>query len=136
MEIDAYVELGREAGHLFTCLFGEAPPPKLTEQYVHAHQILRELREFPAPELHTMRLIVSKRLNAAMIEPFLRRKHGRRHAVSAKLLLLVYLAECGEVQPGALRGGPQSRFAIVSAASRGVAGLLVGLYLKVRHGLL
>lgn len=128
-------DLKHEAEHLFGCLFNEAAPPELATLYLRAHESLTELGDFPTRELQTVSRIVNRRLNAAMIEPWLRRKNGRRHAVSAKLLLLVYLAECGYAPPGALRCGPQSRFGIVSAALRGFVGLTCGYYFKVRYGL-
>lgn len=135
MEIDTDIDLKSEVGHLFACLFGEASQLQLVERYICAHKNIMELRDFPDVELRTVRIIVNKRLNAAMIEPWLRRKNRRRHAVSAKLLLLVYLAECGDESSGALRRGAQGRFQVVFAATRGVLGLLGGFYLKLRHGL-
>ncbi len=128
-------ELKREGEHLYRCLFGEEAPSSLIGHYLDVHDCLAELRDIPVEQSRTMHVIVGKRLNAVAIQPWLRRK-GRRHVLSAKLLLIAYLAECGGKQAGFSRHTRQGRGALMFTVLRGFFGLLRGQYLKMRHGLL
>jgi len=134
MEHDTHVELRREAEHLFRCLFGGELPSALAANYLKVHECLAELHDLPVNELGTLRIIVDKRLDAAAVEPWLRRQ-GRRHALSAKLLLVIYLAECGGSPAGSLRRGAPGRRVLFLSTLGGMVGLLRGFYLKVRYGL-
>jgi hypothetical protein len=134
MEQHTNAELRREAEHLFRCLLDTEPPSALAAHYLEVHECLVELQELPVDELRTLRLIVDNRLDAAAVEPWLRRK-GRRHALSAKLLLVVYWVECGGSPVGSLRQGARGWRVLVFSTLGGIAGLLRGFYLKVRYGL-
>lgn len=135
MEISSNEALNLEVRQLFNSLFGEPPSLKLVATYLRAHDEMIDLRHFPDYELHTLQLITKKNLNATLIEPWLRRKNGLRHAVSAKLLLVVYLAECCNESPRMIRQMSHDRFSITATVLRGLMGLLYGLFLKVRYGL-
>lgn len=134
MDHNTRADLKSEAEHLYFCLFRDSVPPGLVAHYLNVHEFLAELRDLPSEQLGTIRIIVSKELDASAVEPWLRCK-GRRHALSSKLLLVVYLVECGGGYNEVLRKGRLGRGRMVFAMSCGLVGLLRGFYLKVRHGL-
>ena len=133
---NTHKKLRQEVEYFYHCLFGGDAPPELIAYYLDAHEILLDLRDLPADQLRTVHDIVEKKLDAAAIEPWLRCK-GSRHALSAKLLLIAYLVECGAGrQPGQFQHISSGWVALVSAALGGFVGLLRGRYLKARHGLI
>jgi hypothetical protein len=134
MDIDNHVMLKREAAYFFWCLFDSTASSDLIENYSKAHECLIDLRSLPADELLTVGVIIEKRLNAAFVEPWLRRKGGR-HALSAKLLLILYLVECSGGTDGVFRRGTQNWLEILILVIAGFFGLMRGAYVKVRHGL-
>ncbi|MDD2768532.1 MAG: hypothetical protein PHT19_07340 [Methylococcus sp.] len=134
MNHSTHADLRQEAEHFYCCLFGSEAPPALIMHYLAVHQCLTELSEVSVEHSRTLRIIIGRRLNAAAIEPWLRRK-GRRHALTAKLLLVVYLAECGSGHIGFSRHVRVERGALIFAALRGLAGLCHGYYLRRYHGL-
>ena len=132
---DAFLK--KECRHLYSCFFKRMAPERLVRDYVRAHMELASLRECPAEEAATLEKIVEKGLNAAAIEPWLRRK-GNRHALTRKLMLIAYLAESGggheefSRQPlGRLGGWP----ALILAGVRGAAGMALGYAEKTFYGL-
>jgi hypothetical protein len=131
---DNDLNLRQEAEHLYRCLFDRQLPEKLADHYIGAHRSLSEQWGIQSAEARTLHLIVAKKLNATAIEPWLRRK-GAHHIVSLKLLLLVYLDECGSGPSGVVRNTRLNRVQLLSVVIRGLVGLLHGRYLKARHGL-
>ena len=129
--------LENECRHLHFCLFIREAPEKLVREYVRAHAELATLRDIPAEEDATLRKIVRKRLNAAAIEPWLRRK-GSRHALTRKLMLVAYLAESGGGHAEFLHA-PTGRAAgwgaMLLAGAKGAGALAVGYAEKILHGL-
>jgi hypothetical protein len=104
---------------------------------VRAHADIPDLGTIDERELRTVQIIVAHRLDAVGIEPLLRGK-GRRHALSAKLLLLAYLAECDARHPEFMRcatNGPKALVSMGSAALMAVFRLLRGHVQKAWHGL-
>ena len=96
------LNLVREAEHLYRSLFNCEIPAGLVGGYVDVHRSLaKEWHPTPAEE-RTLHLIVELSLDAAALEPWLRRK-GSLHIVSVKLLLLAYLDECAAGRSGVLR---------------------------------
>jgi hypothetical protein len=82
-----------ELRYLYALIFHRCPTNKILESYVRAHAEIVDFRDADKSQLKTVRIIVINRLDAIGIEPFFR---GReiRHILSAKMLLLAYLAEC------------------------------------------
>lgn len=128
-------ELEQEGRHLYRCLFQKQAPSELMVHYCEAHENLPALRAIPYEQYRSLRIIVDKQLDAAAIEPWIR-DPGRRHALSAKLLLLAYLDECSGNQSGLRRQPIPSRTSMAWTIMRGFFCLLHGRYQKIRHGLL
>jgi hypothetical protein len=124
-----------EAQHFHGCLFGRPASGDLIRRYVVAHRALDGLRQAPDDELRSVKAILDQRLNAAWIEPWLRRKRGRRHVLTAKLLLIAYLAECSGTAQEMDRHRAIGRIRFAAVAALGAAGLLWGWLLKARHAL-
>ncbi|MDE7370523.1 MAG: hypothetical protein K2N07_02025 [Desulfovibrio sp.] len=131
----AYLE--KECRHLHSCFFKRDAPETLVQEYVRAHAELAALRDIPAEEEMTLRTILDKGLNAAAIEPWLRRK-GHRHALTRKLMLIAYLAECGGGHEEFLRE-PRGRLAgwtgMLLAGVKGAGALAAGYAEKTFYGL-
>jgi hypothetical protein len=128
-------ELGQEAMHLHRCLFCREALPSIVADYLQVHVMLPELCDAPPEQLRTVQKIVAARLNAVAIEPWLRRGK-RRHALTSKLLLLAYLAECGGQHASLMRHNAGGHLTLLINGLRGGLGLLRGRFLKARHGLL
>jgi hypothetical protein len=129
--------LVREARFLHQRFFRREASSTLIAAYCRAHRELAELRAFDAVELTTVNRIVDRKLSAVAIEPWLRRS-GRRHALSAKLLLVAYLAESDTAHAEFSRDAPPARCALCRfVGTCVVAGLqlLWGRLQRARHGL-
>lgn len=87
-----------EARYLHWRLFSRDPSWDLINAYVRAHAEIPGLSAIDPQQLRTLALIVSRRLDAAGIEPWLR-NGSCRHALSIKLSMLTYLAECSAGHP-------------------------------------
>lgn len=129
--------LERECKHLYSCLFKRQSPHKLVEDYVRAHMELVALRDYPPEEAATIGKILDKGLNAAAIEPWLRRKVSR-HALTRKLLLVAYLAESGggheefcRTPAGRIKGWA----ALLLEGAKGAGALVTGYAEKTFYGL-
>lgn len=130
-------ELTREVAYLYSAMFARAVPEELLRGYLRAHSQMSDLGELPPAELNTVRIIVERRLDALGIEPWVR-KRKTRHALSAKLLLVCYLAECGGRHQGlvpAYRGRLVGWWTIVAASFRAVTRMLRGRVQMGRYGL-
>lgn len=129
--------LCEEARYLHGRMFRRCPADNLVDAYVHAHTEIRDLRAIDERQLRTVQIIVARRLDAVGIEPWLRGK-GIRHALSAKLLLLAYLAECDTRHLEFMRGTTAGRIALVSmgrATIMAIFRLIRGYVQKAWHGL-
>lgn len=132
---DAYLE--KECRHLYSCFFRREAPEGLVREYVRAHGELASLREYAPEEAATLEKIVEKELNAAAIEPWLRRK-GNRHALTRKLMLIAYLAESGGGHEEFARrpsGHPGGWAVMLEAGVRGAVDLARGFVQKTFYGL-
>lgn len=132
---DAYLE--KECGHLYSCFFRREVSEGLVREYVRAHGELAALREYAPEEAATLEKIVEKGLNAAAIEPWLRRK-GTRHALTRKLMLIAYLAESGGGHEEFARqpsGRPGGWAVMLRAGVRGAVDLARGYVQKTFYGL-
>lgn len=127
-------EMRCEAQHLYWCLFRRDAPPPMIDAYLRAHIDIPELRVCRPDQEQTIRVIVTKRLDAASIEPWLR-GGPRRHLLSSKLLLVAYLAESDGQHSEFARRSRGGWTNIVLTGIRAGAALLRGGYLKMRHGL-
>lgn len=130
--------LGEESAYLYRCMFGRSPTDTLVDAYVRAHAEIGDLRALDALQLNTVHVIVAQRLDAVGIEPCLRGKE-MRHALSSKMLLLGYLAECEGANPEFSRRAAAGRMALVKMSMATLAALfrlLRGYAQKVRHGLI
>lgn len=134
MEYNPHLVLEREARQFYRFLFGLPPTAELVAHYVKAHDCLPEFHDAPVEQQATVGIIVKNNIDATAIEPWLRRKE-RRHLLSAKLLLLVYLFECSGVCSGYSQHSHASRSVLLVGSMAGVWKLVKGLYLKVRYGL-
>ncbi len=126
-----------EARYLHCCLFNRYPTDNFIDAYIRAHTDISDLRAIDARQLRTVSLIVVCNLDAVGIEPWLRIK-VKRHALSAKLLLIAYLAECDVRHPEFVRHNPSGRLALVSMGSAvliAIFRLLRGRIQKAWHGL-
>ena len=131
---DTNFNLRLEAAHLYRCLFKRDLPDLLALHYIDAHESLSDEWKVTGDQAHTLQLIVENGLSATAVEPWLRRR-GSHHIVSAKLLLLVHLDECGHRDAGILRNTRLGRFGLLLSVIRGGISLFYGLYLKKRYGL-
>jgi hypothetical protein len=131
-------ELCDEADYLHRAMFRKPPEPAFVERYARAHAEILELRAISSVELRTLGIIVTRRLDPLAVEPWLRGR-SRRHALSAKLALIAYLAECDGAHPMFVRRAPGRGVAwlgIVLSGGMGAARLVMGFVQWRRYGLL
>ena len=129
--------LYEEAKYLHISMFGRYPSNNIFDYYVRAHAEILDLRVFDARQLKTVEAVVAHRLDAVGIEPWLRRKKIR-HALSAKMLLIAYLAECDASHPEFSRCASNGRMALINMGCfvlNAGFGLLRGRIQKAWHGL-
>lgn len=132
------VDLDGEARYLYRRLLGGEASAELLGHYRCAHRDLNELRDIGAAQRRTLSIIVSRQLDAAGIEPWLR-GGASPHALAVKLHLLAYLGECVAAHPrfnrrtASLSGAFADLFLRMLAA---LFSLLRGYLQKTRHGLL
>jgi hypothetical protein len=117
--------LCEEARYLHISLFRRYPSNVISDAYVSAHAEIPDLCVFDERQIKTVHAVVVHRLDAVGIEPWLRGKRVR-HALSAKMLLLVYLAECDACHPEFSRCASTGRMALLNI---GCAALKAGLCL-------
>jgi hypothetical protein len=136
---DLYL-IEREAIFFYKGLFKCCPNENVVSNYIKAHLEIPELRNLDNGELGSVHTIVQKRLSFVGIEPWLRSKNlTRRHALTVKLLLLMYLAECGgngsvfNRQPIAL--GTSFYLKLLFAGMRSILQLSLGLAQKKVYGI-
>ncbi|WP_417371759.1 hypothetical protein [Gelidibacter japonicus] len=91
-------DLMQEARVLFSSFFAGAPSKKILELYVNAHLEIEGLGKPSIQESITIYKILKYDLKPLEIEPWLRRK-GRRHLLTQKLMLMMYICECGGYAP-------------------------------------
>jgi hypothetical protein len=130
--------LQAEVCYLHRQLFHRAPNDGLVSAYLRVHADLPELHSLDPQQLHTVRTVVTRRLDALGIEPWLRDKSKKRHALSVKLLLLSYLAETDASHPEYTRHGRvvQGVWACMLLTTlSAVFRLLRGRVQAARHGL-
>ena len=129
--------LCEEARYLHRCMFRRSSPNGLVEAYVRAHAELPDLRVIDERQRRTVHYIVVRRLDAFSIEPWLRCK-GTRHALSAKILLIAYLAECDARHPEFVRRQSNRQGALASIGFTTIIAFLRlfrGYVQKAWHGL-
>jgi hypothetical protein len=114
-----------EARYLYFSIFRRAPSDDLFEAYVRAHSEISDLRVFDERQLKTVQAVVVHSLDAVGIEPWFRGKKIR-HALSTKMLLLAYLAECDACHLEFSRCGSNDRMALLHM---GCAALKAGFCL-------
>lgn len=134
VELSKQAALTLEAEHLHRCLFFREALPPLVVSYLQVNAMMPELHDSPLEQLRTLNIIVSARLDAVSIEPWLRGGR-RRHILTSKLLLVAYLAECDGQHASFLRSGAGGYLTLFLAGLQGMVGLLRGRYHKARHGL-
>jgi hypothetical protein len=127
-----------EADVLHRQIFGRPAPAELAKYYAQAHAEMADLTEATEQEIRTVRVVVERGLDAPAIEPWLRAQ-SRRHLLSRKLSLIMYLAECGgrhaEFRVRAV-GRIGSFLRLGASAIAAAARLSCGRLQKMRHGLL
>jgi hypothetical protein len=118
-------------------MFRRCPPDNLVDAYVRAHAEIPDLATTDERQLRSVQIIVARCLDALGIEPWLRGK-GVRHALSGKMLLLAYLAECDARHPEFMRPVADGRMVLASmgcATLIAVCRLLRGYVQKEWHEL-
>lgn len=127
----------KEARYLHRRMFNRYPADKLVDAYVRAHTEIDELHAVNPKQLKTVHTIIDRGLEPGGIEPWLR-GNGIRHVLSAKMLLIAYLAECDACHPEFARHATDGRMALVHM-SRTTLGavfrLFHGYVQKAWHGL-
>lgn len=126
-----------EVLHFHTSLFSRPPSQDLAAAYVRAHGDIAALADMNSAQRQSLRRIIQRRLDAVAIEFWLRSKDGSRHPLSAKLLLISYLAETDACHPeyrrsGIARGG---LCAMSVQVLRSAVRMVCGLFQKGRHGI-
>ena len=134
MEYPSRCELIREVDLFFPLLFDNLPTSQITECYIKIHESLEEFKYAPLEQRRTLKIIVGKKMNAVAIEPWLRRNE-RRHLLSAKLLLLVYLFECTYAQGCYPKHMSARRRVLIVSVITGAYRLLCGIFIKWRYGM-
>lgn len=127
-----------EVKYLHYQLFRRLPESNIIDYYIRAHTEIQELSKLNEQELQTVQFIVTHGLDAVGIEPWLRNKR-LRHALSVKLLLLTYLAECDTKHSEFCRNNPSKKAAILQmgcAVFFAALRLIRGFTQKVRYGLI
>lgn len=132
------VDLDGEGRYLYRRLLGDEASAELLGHYRCAHRDLSELRDIGAAQRRTLNIIVSRQLDAAGIEPWLR-GGASPHALAIKLHLLAYLGECVAAHPRFNRRTASLSGALVDLFLRTLTALfslLRGYLQKTRHGLI
>jgi hypothetical protein len=131
------VLLRREAEYLHRALFGYASSTATSDYYVRAHSALSALSQASETERALVQCVVDRGLDAMGIESWLR-GGGKRHLLSAKLLLLAYIGECdaGHAEfSRSLSPNYSPWIALANASFSAGYRLLRGRMQLLRHGL-
>lgn len=126
--------LEAEGAFLFEQLFHFAPGPRLAERYRLAHE-QAGLADSRADRQLLERLL-ALRLDVEALE-FVLRRRDRRNALTRKLLILYYLAECEPASLPLFQGAErrESPWRLLGLPLRAVWLQLRGLWQLRRHGL-
>ena len=120
--------LEQEANYFHYCLFGTLPLRQLVNLYVEFNTERSQSVKVDSEHARTVETILRMRLDAVGIEPWLR-QYGRRHLLSRKLMLIMYLAECDSAHPDfrvCISGPFYGYIAVVLALSAAARRLFVG----------
>src|SRR5438874_1742564 len=104
--------LDREAKHFFHLLFGDEAPQGIRDRYRDAHEHM--FSEGAEEEMHTVEVVVEKRLDADAIESFLRRR-DTPHLLTMKMQLLIYLSELSSTHCALFVNQVDSRYRAAAA---------------------
>jgi hypothetical protein len=129
-------QLKKEFNFFFQHMFDEKTSQKLINFYIEVHS-KPGLISGSSSEEQTVKMIVTKCLDASGIEPWLRSPR-RRHLLSQKLLLISYLRETSAGVHGIRKeviGRKKAYWVIFIAGFMGCLSLLRGLIQKIRYGL-
>lgn len=134
---DRVNQLTDEVTYLYQSIFSRIPPNLLIVSYIAAHSEINELKLLDDQQKLTVHRVVTKKLDAVGIEPWLRSPQ-RRHALSIKLLLIMYLAESDSLHPefcrcgnGVFKGIAQ----LIFAGLKGFLRLILGRVQKAIYGI-
>jgi hypothetical protein len=123
--------------YLYQSIFNRSPTSQIVDLYINAHSEIDELKQLDKRQIITVTRIVSAKLDAVGIEPWLR-THNRRHVLSIKLLLIMYLAESDANHPefrrhsvGSLKGYKR----LVLAGLKGFTRMIIGSIQKAIYGI-
>lgn len=129
--------LRAECTFFYRCMFGRDPTDRFIQYYLDVHTSRSELCTPEFLNNQSVKVIKHKKLNAVHIEPWLR-KPGKNHPLSAKLLVITYVAECDATHSefsrsatGIVLGKFHLFFRLVVAAFQ----LMHGYILVKRYGL-
>lgn len=137
-KLGSHEMLRKEAEYLHFSMFRRCSTDNILNAYVRAHAEIPNLGTASEQQIRTVRVIVSRRLDALGIEPWLRDKKVR-HLLGAKILLVAYLAECDACHTEFSRrnsGGRMALAKIVHATLMAVLRLLRGRIQKALYGLI
>jgi hypothetical protein len=132
--------LKHESIFFYRRIFKRLPSDEIVSNYIRAHFEIPEFQEFDPAELNSISLILDRRLNFLGIEPWLRKKSRlKNHALTSKLLLLMYISECSQngFSINRLAGVGNLRYfiSLISFAIRSFFCMLGGLFQKRIHGI-
>ena len=127
--------LSNEMKFFYKALFGLKPPEKLIQHYMQAHNVLIDSSDFDEVQVETIRLILKKNLDPVGIELWLRHKR-KRHLLSAKLMLVSYLAESGGKVDCFSRSQTRSKINLILYLIGSIFTFVRGYYQKNKYGLL
>ena len=137
MTRNEFLMLTEEVKYIHMSMFRQYPSNLISDAYIRAHAEIPDLSFFNERQLKTVQTVVVKRLDAVGIEPWFRGKKIR-HALSAKILLLAYLAECDACHSGYSRRAITGRMVLVNmgfTTLRAGHCLIRGRIQKAWHGL-
>ena len=112
-------------------------PHELIDNYLRVHAELPDMLRANDIELHTVRIIIEKQLDALGIEPWLR-SGSSRHLLTRKLLLISFLAECDADHPESRREVDGRAHSFIKLFNGGMSSgihLLRGRFQKAIYGL-
>ncbi len=109
--------LTKEARLFYRQLYKFHPSDSFINLYLQAHLYGKMISELDTNELSSVIKVVNNNLDAVAIEPWLRKKGQKRHALSSKLMLVSFLSECDSHHQEFFRKTRADQFAWLKAAT-------------------
>lgn len=123
-----------EATHFYKLLFRDSPTQEILKLYCEAHFYIPELVNAPSNQIETVQKVMSLKLNAVVIEPFLR-KRVNRHILTSKLMLLIYFEESANCRKGFESRNRNNSVDLLFELTAATINMAKGIFFKIRYGL-